>query len=105
MDVHASVLPHRQPIGGRWSLATIVLAALLALGFFVSVAVPYLLLDPTVLARYEPRRAWLLLHVMAGGVALLTGPVQLCLGISNRATHVHRRLGLAYVTAVGVGSV
>jgi len=100
-----SLLQHSPSVGGRASLATIAVAALIALGFFVSVALPYLLLDPAVLARYEPRRAWLLVHVAAGGVALLTGPVQLWLGISNRAMRVHRRLGILYVTAVAVGSV
>ena len=105
MDVQASLLQQRHSVGDRWSVATVSLAALLALGFFVSVALPYLLLDPTVLARYEPRRAWLLVHVGAGGVALLTGPVQLWLGISNRARHLHRRLGLVYVTAIAIGSV
>jgi hypothetical protein len=53
-----ALLPSR-PTAGRWSLTTIALASFLALGFFVSVALPYLLLDPAVLARYEPRRAWL----------------------------------------------
>jgi uncharacterized membrane protein len=81
------------------------LAALLALAFFVKVALPYLTLDQAVLARYSSVRAWLLLHVAAGGVALLTGPVQLWLGMSQRAMRVHRRLGLAYVTSVGIGAI
>ena len=51
------------------------------------------------------RQAWLLLHVAAGGVALLTGPVQLWLGVSARAMQLHRRLGLVYVAAVAAGSV
>ena len=101
----ASVLPQSRRVGGWRTFATISLAALIALGFFGSVALPYLLLDPAVLARYEPRRAWLLVHVAAGGVALLTGPVQLWLGISGRAIGVHRRLGLAYVIAVAIGSI
>lgn len=100
----ASILHPSRPAGSWGSRATISLAALIALGFFVGVALPYLLLDPAVLARYEPKRAWLLVHVAAGGVALLTGPIQLWLGISNRARHVHRRLGLVYVTAVAVGA-
>jgi uncharacterized membrane protein len=99
-----SVLQPSHAVGGRWSLATISLAALVALGFFVSVALPYLLLDPSVLARYEPRRAWVVAHVAAGGVALLTGPIQLWLGISGLALRVHRRLGRAYVMAVAIGS-
>lgn len=101
----ASVLQSPRPIGGRGSLTTLSLAAVAALGFFISTALPYLLLDPAVLARYEPRRAWLLVHVVAGGVALLTGPVQLWLGLANRAVRVHRRLGLTYVTAVAAGAI
>ena len=104
-DIPASVRQSSRTIGGRGSLATLSLAAAAALGFFTSTALPYLLLDPAVLARYEPRRAWLLVHVAAGGVALLTGPVQLWLGLSNRAMHVHRRLGLAYVSAVSAGAI
>jgi uncharacterized membrane protein len=102
--IHASISRSTRAGGGRWSLAAIGLAALVALGFFVSVALPYLLLDPSVLARDEPRRAWLLLHVAAGGVALLTGPVQLWLGTTGRAMRAHRRLGLVYVTAVAAGA-
>jgi uncharacterized membrane protein len=100
----APALESSQTIEDRGSLAILVLAALVALGFFISVAVPYLLLDPAVLARYGSRRPWLLAHVAAGGVALLTGPVQLWLGLSSRAVRVHRRLGLTYVMSVGVGS-
>jgi uncharacterized membrane protein len=101
----ASVLTQPRQVRGWAPLVTISLAALIALGFFVSTALPYLLLDPAVLARYEPRRAWLLVHVASGGLALLTGPVQLWLGINGRAIHIHRRLGLTYVTAVATGSI
>lgn len=101
----ASVLPRPRRVDRRGTLVTLSIAALIALGFFVSVALPYLLLDPAVLARYEPRRAWLLVHVAAGGVALLTGPVQLWLGFSGGAPHVHRRLGLIYAVAITVGAV
>ena len=90
---------------GYPGLATISIAALLAIGFFVDVALPYLRLDPEVLARYWPRRWWLLVHIAAGAVALLTGPAQLWLGISGRWTRWHRRLGLTYVTSVAVSSV
>ena len=102
---HASTLPRPRRVDRRGTLVTLTIAGLIALGFFVSVALPYLLLDPAVLARYEPRRAWLLMHVAAGGVALLTGPVQLWLGLSGTAPHVHRRLGLTYVAAIAIGSL
>ena len=102
---HASVLPRPRPVDRRGTVVTLTIAALIALGFFVSVALPYLLLDPAVLARYEPRRAWLLVHVAAGGIALLTGPVQLWIGLSGGPPRVHRRLGLTYVAAIAIGSV
>ena len=89
---------------GYLGLATISIAALLAIGFFVDVALPYLRLDPEALARYWPRRWWLLVHIAAGAVALLTGPVQLWLGISGRWTRAHRGLGLTYVASVAVSS-
>ena len=100
-----SVVPASQGVGGRWSLAPIALAAIAAIGFFMTVALPYLLLEPAVMARYGAREGWIILHVAAGGVALLTGPVQLWLGIGGLAMRVHRRLGLAYVVAVAVGSI
>src|SRR4029453_15945598 len=96
----SSALSPNLRTGGLGSRATISLTALVALGFFISVALPYLLLDPTVLPPFGARRGWRLAHVAAGGVALLTGPVQLWLGISHRSMHLHRRLGLAYVMAV-----
>ena len=100
-----SALPPTGFVEGRRSLVIISLAALVATAFFVAVALPYLALDPNVLTRYGSRRAWMLVHIAAGAVALLTGPVQLWLGVSRRAVHVHRRLGLVYVTSVGVSSI
>jgi uncharacterized membrane protein len=100
---HVAVVP--RPASPRLSLAVIVLAGLAATGFFVAVALPYLRLDPAVLTRYSSRRVWLLAHVGFGAVALLVGPLQLWLGITQRAVWLHRRLGLVYVTCVGVGAV
>ena len=78
-------------------------AVLLAIGFLGKAALPYLLLDPTALAPYASRRLWILTHVAAGTVALLTGPVQLWLGASGRMRD-HRWLGRVYVASVGVGA-
>jgi uncharacterized membrane protein len=100
----ASAAYPRQVLPGRWSLASLALVSIVALAFFVGVALPYLLLDPAVLGRYQLRRAWLLTHVAAGSVALLTGPVQVWLGVAGRAVRAHRRLGMTYVTAVAVGA-
>jgi uncharacterized membrane protein len=81
------------------------LAGVAAAVFFTTAALPYLMLDPGVLTRYGARQGWLLVHIAAGAVALLTGPVQLWLGVSGRTSGMHRRLGLAYVTSVGVSSL
>jgi uncharacterized membrane protein len=83
----------------------ILAAALIAIGFFVNAALPYLMLDQQALARYGTRQWWLLLHIIAGAVALLTGPVQLWLGVNRRAVRMHRRLGLAYVSSVAISSL
>lgn len=89
----------------RFVIAALSVVTLMAIGFFVSAALPYLMLDPEALARYAARRSWLLVHVAAGTVALLTGPVQLWLGLSRRTTGLHRRLGLVYASSVAIGSL
>ena len=106
MDLSRTVaVPQPRPVTGGRALVALSIAALLAIGFVVEAVFPYLRLDPEALARYWPRRWWLLAHITAGTVALLTGPVQLWLGISRRAMRVHRRLGVAYVASVGVSSI
>jgi Predicted membrane protein (DUF2306) len=100
----AAITPPRA-VASWQGRATIWVAWLLALGFFVGFALPYLVLDQRVLARYGPQRGWLLLHIGGGAVALLGGPVQLWLGVSRRARSAHRRLGIAYVSSVGISSV
>ena len=100
-----AAIPQSGTVGGWWHRATIPVAGLLALGFFIGFALPYLMLDQGVLARYGSRRPWLLVHIAGGAVALLTGPVQLWLGITGRAMWAHRRLGLTYVSSVGISSV
>ena len=81
------------------------LALVAAIGFVASFVLPYLSLDQQAMGRYWPRRWWLLMHIAGGAVALLSGPVQLWLGVTGRTASAHRALGLVYVTGVGVGSV
>jgi uncharacterized membrane protein len=54
---------------------------------------------------YWPRRWWLLLHIATGIVALLSGPFQLWLGLTEQRMHLHRRLGIVYMTCVAVSSL
>ncbi len=102
---HTAAVSQPRPAPGRPGLVTISIAALLAIVFFVDVALPYLTLNQEAMARYWPKRWWLLAHIGFGAVALLAGPVQLWLGVSRRWVRMHRRLGLAYVTSVGVSSL
>jgi hypothetical protein len=93
----------------------ITLAALAAIVFVVVAAFPYrAMLGSEETARqtlqdfqysYWPLRGWLLTHIAGGLVALLTGPVQLWLGLHNVKMDVHRKLGLVYIAAMAVGSV
>ena len=106
MDIsQIGVASGRRPTSGWGSGVVIGAAAVFAIAFFAASAAPYLMLRPEALARYLSRREWLLVHVASGAVALLIGPVQLWLGLSRRAMHLHRWLGLAYVTSVAIGSV
>jgi Predicted membrane protein (DUF2306) len=105
--------PGRVP--GIASKTVLAFAALAAVVFIVVAALPYrAMLGPQDAAQqalqdfqfqYWPRRGWLLTHIACGLIALLTGPVQLWLGLHNVKMHVHRRLGLVYLAAVAIGSV
>jgi Predicted membrane protein (DUF2306) len=80
------------------------LTGLAAVVFVAGAAVPYFLSSSYGPPEYAPRRGWLLLHIVGGIIALLTGPVQLWLGLADRNMAWHRRMGIGYMTGVGVGS-
>jgi uncharacterized membrane protein len=44
-------------------------------------------------------------HICAGGVALLVGPMQFWAGLRRRRPGIHRTLGRVYLTAVWVGAL
>jgi uncharacterized membrane protein len=81
------------------------LTALTAVVFVAAAAVPYFLSSSYGPPEYAPRRGWLLLHIVGGIIALLTGPVQLWLGLSDRGMEWHRRMGIGYMTGVAIGSL
>jgi len=100
---------------GIGSKALITLAAIAAIIFVVVAAFPYrAMLGPEDVAKrtlqdfqfsYYPRRAWLLTHIAGGLIALLTGPVQLWLGLHNVKMNVHRSLGFVYIAGMAIGSI
>jgi hypothetical protein len=74
----------------------------IAIWFISGFALTYFTTVPAEFGIYWPRHQWLLVHVIAGIVALLSGPAQLWLGINTITGLVHRILGVLYVTAVAV---
>ena len=57
--------------------ALIIVALALGITFVLTEALPYLRGDEAKLARYDGKRAWILVHIALGTVALLVGPLQL----------------------------
>ena len=89
----------------RGTAVLLSLTALAAIVFVAAAALPYFLSSSYGPPEYAPRRGWLLLHIVGGIIALLTGPVQLWLGLSDRGMEWHRRMGIGYMIGVGLGSV
>jgi hypothetical protein len=98
---------------GRGVAALIGVALLMAVFFVAVVALPYFTflfsdtpgeyIDEQLFGLYFPKRGWLLLHILGGMLALLAGPVQLWLGLSDRRMDLHRRLGMAYIAGIALG--
>jgi uncharacterized membrane protein len=85
--------------------AALTFSALASLFFVAVAALPYFTLNQATFGPYWPRRGWLLLHVVTGIIALLSGPVQLWLGLADRVEGLHRSLGKVYLAAIAVSSV
>lgn len=95
--------------------AVIGLAALGAITFIVLAAFPYrAMFGSEEAARqalqefqfaYWPRRGWLMLHIAGGLIALLSGPLQLWLGLHHVKIAAHRKLGMVYIAGMAIGSI
>jgi len=88
----------------RYTNRVLLAPTLVAFWFLDSFAFRYLAMDRDRFGIFWPRREWLYVHIVAGTVALLLGPVQLWLGLNRRAPIVHRILGVSYVLGVFVSS-
>ena len=106
MNGHVATAVGSEPRPGTGSLALLGLAGLGAVAFIGIAAVPYYLqFDEGQFQQYWPMRGWLLVHISTGMVALLTGPVQLWLGLSDRYPGLHKNLGFVYMASVVVGAM
>ncbi len=65
----------------------------------------YLNYNTTAFDPHWTRRAWLLLHITGGMIALLTAPWQLFTGLTGKRMNVHRYTGRAFVGGVTVGVI
>jgi uncharacterized membrane protein len=54
---------------------------------------------------YWPRRAGLFPHLLGGSLALVTGLIQIWLGLTHRVNTLHRVLGKVYGSGVLIGSL
>jgi hypothetical protein len=98
-----SAVPARR---APWRLAAFLAIVGAAAIFFVAIAaLPYYLSASYGPPEYATKKGWLLLHISGGIVAILTGPLQLWLGLGNRSMTWHRRMGMAYLAAVGAGAL
>ena len=86
---------------GRSLAVMLGLSLLIGLGFVAGFAFPYFS-GGDALRQYSGKEGWLFMHLGGGMIALLVGPGQLWLGLSNRKIDVHRKLGLVYMGAIAV---
>ena len=101
----ALTVPAAGARSGRGTLIGLGLVAAVGLVFVFDAALPYFSVTEAQFRWYWPRRYWLLLHVVTGIVALLSGPVQLWLGLARRHLGLHRALGTVYVASVGASAM
>jgi uncharacterized membrane protein len=91
--------------GPRLALAlALAVVAGMALWFVIKNVGAYLHYDAVTYDDLWPRRIGFLPHMAGGVVAILSGIVQLWLGLTGRTAKLHRVLGRLYVGGVAVGA-
>jgi uncharacterized membrane protein len=89
----------------RWGLIAVLVGGFATAAWFIDHTVfRYIQFDEKTYDEYWPRRGGLIPHISAGTVAILSGLVQLWLGLTGRIGALHRTLGKVYVAAVAVAS-
>ena len=80
------------------------MAFAVGISFVFAFVFPYFL-SSAALNQYLGKKVWLLIHISMGTIALMVGPFALGLGLSRRRMDLHRRIGLAYIIAIGFSSL
>ena len=73
--------------------------------FLFVFALPYFQMNQEKLALYQGREIWIVFHVSTGAVALALGPFVLWQGLKRQRMKLHRRIGIAYMAAIGFSSI
>ena len=94
----------REPPSTIWNKLALTVAFLVGVGFVAGFVLPYFQLTEAALGRYSAKRAWLLLHISTGTVALLLGPFVLGLGLNRRRMQLHRAIGMAYIVSIALSA-
>src|SRR5262245_41744337 len=68
-------------------------------------AVPYFAGEEGFIGRHGAHGVWLLLHIVAGTMALLIGPLQFSATLRRRNIAVHRWSGRVYLASVGISVI
>jgi len=92
----------------KLTLTTLTWAAIVLAAFsfvFKYVFFYYRHYDPVSFDIYWPRRGWLFVHITAGTLALLTGPMQFWTGLRRKNLTFHRWTGRLYLVGVGTGII
>jgi hypothetical protein len=88
----------------RHTNTVLIAPTLAALWFLDSFAFRYLTVERETYGIYWAHRGWLYVHIVAGMLALLLGPLRFWLGLNRRTALWHRVVGAGYVIGVFVSS-
>jgi uncharacterized membrane protein len=93
-----------RPVGSKGKLAFFIVFGLLTI--FVIVAKNSRFFDPTseIAGHFLPARGYLIVHGLAGMLALLLGALQISNRLRAKYLKVHRKLGYLYATCVFVSA-
>jgi len=88
----------------QFTNAFLLASAVVAFWFLNHFAFQYLHVDRDRYGIYWDRQEWLYVHIIAGALALLLGPLQFWLGLNRREIFVHRIIGAAYLLCAVVSA-
>lgn len=86
-------------------MLVLILLSVLGIWFLIDSALPYFNVNEEVFGRYWPNRAWLIVHVSVGTIAMLVGLFQLWSGLATTKMSIHPWTGRIYCIAIFLGAL